>query len=62
MGSGLAKGVGRGRDYLAIPGPSVMPEAVLAAMHRGAPNIYEGALIDMVAPIVPDLQASQMLR
>jgi len=28
-----------GRAYLAIPGPSVMPEEVLRAMHRSAPNI-----------------------
>ncbi len=45
-----------GRDYLAIPGPSVMPDAVLQAMHRGAPNIYAGALIDMTASLVPDLR------
>ena len=38
-----------GREYLAIPGPSVMPEAVLQAMHRAAPNIYEGALVEMAA-------------
>ena len=37
-----------GRPYLAIPGPSVMPDRVLAAMHRAAPNIYEGSLVDMV--------------
>lgn len=48
--------VAQGRDYLAIPGPSVMPDAVLQAMHRPAPNIYEGALIDMVAGIIPDLK------
>ncbi|MEL6889918.1 MAG: alanine--glyoxylate aminotransferase family protein, partial [Pseudomonadota bacterium] len=46
-----------GREYLAIPGPSVMPDAVLRAMHRAAPNIYEGALVEMVAGIVPDLRA-----
>lgn len=44
-----------GRAYLAIPGPSVIPEAVLQAMHRPAPNIYAGQLIDMTAGIVPDL-------
>lgn len=44
-----------GRGYLAIPGPSVIPEAVLQAMHRPAPNIYAGQLIDMAAGIVPDL-------
>lgn len=46
-----------GRQYLAIPGPSVMPDRVLAAMHRAAPNIYEGALPDMVATLWPDLKA-----
>ncbi|QUS35387.1 pyridoxal-phosphate-dependent aminotransferase family protein [Falsirhodobacter algicola] len=45
-----------GRHYLAIPGPSVMPDRVLNAMHRAAPNIYEGALHDMVDGIVPDLK------
>ena len=45
-----------GRPYLAIPGPSVMPDRVLAAMHRSSPNIYEGDLIDMVAALWPDLR------
>ncbi|PWE28870.1 aminotransferase [Maritimibacter sp. 55A14] len=46
-----------GRPYLAIPGPSVMPDRVLAAMHRPAPNIYAGELVETVASLVPDLQA-----
>ncbi len=46
-----------GRRYLAIPGPSVMPDRVLNAMHRAAPNIYEGDLIESVASIWPDLKA-----
>ncbi len=46
-----------GRPYLAIPGPSVMPDRVLSAMHLPAPNIYEGALVDMVAGLIPDLNA-----
>lgn len=45
-----------GRGYLAIPGPSVMPEAVLQAMHRPAPNIYAGELVDMMPGIVADLK------
>jgi len=45
-----------GRDYLAIPGPSVMPDAVLRAMHRGAPNIYAGELVEIAAGLVPDLK------
>jgi len=46
-----------GRPYLAIPGPSVMPDAVLNAMHAASPNIYEGALPEMVAGLIPDLRA-----
>ena len=45
-----------GRPYLAIPGPSVMPDRVLAAMHKASPNIYGGALHDMVDTILPDLK------
>ena len=44
-----------GRPYLAIPGPSVMPDRVLQAMHRAAPNIYEGPLHAMAASIFTDL-------
>lgn len=51
-----------GRPYLAIPGPSVMPDRVLAAMQRPAPNIYSGALVDMVETIVPDLCAVARTR
>lgn len=46
-----------GRPYLAIPGPSVVPDRVLQAMHRPAPNIYAGALVEMVAGLWPDLRA-----
>ena len=46
-----------GRHYLAIPGPSVMPDRVLAAMHRASPNIYEGGLHDLVSSLWPDLKA-----
>lgn len=46
----------QGRSYLAIPGPSVVPDAVLRAMHRAAPNIYEGELAEMTAGLIPDLK------
>lgn len=46
-----------GRPYLAIPGPSTMPDRVLRAMHQGAPNIYEGGLVDMAETLWPDLRA-----
>ena len=45
-----------GRSYLAIPGPSVIPDQVLQAMHRPSPNIYAGELVDMTATLIPDLR------
>lgn len=44
-----------GRTHLAIPGPTVVPDRVLRAMHRAAPNIYEGHLIDVAQGIYRDL-------
>lgn len=46
-----------GRHYLAIPGPSVMPDRVLQAMQQAAPNIYGGTLEKTVQSIVTDLKA-----
>lgn len=46
-----------GRPYLAIPGPSTMPDRVLQAMHRAAPNIYAGDLHALVDSLWPDLRA-----
>lgn len=54
MGKDLT--LSQGRGYLAIPGPSVMPDAVLRAMHRAAPNIYAGELIEMTRGIARDLK------
>lgn len=45
-----------GRTLMAIPGPSVIPDRVLAAMHRPAPNIYEGPLIDLTEGLIQDLK------
>lgn len=45
-----------GRTYAAIPGPSVVPDRVLNAMHRASPNIYAGPLIDQVADLHRDLK------
>ncbi len=46
----------RGRDLVAIPGPSVIPDRVLQAMHRPAPNIYGEALIEMTDGLLSDLR------
>jgi alanine-glyoxylate transaminase / serine-glyoxylate transaminase / serine-pyruvate transaminase len=48
--------VSQGRHYLAIPGPSVIPDAVLQAMHKTSPNIYAGELVDMTHAMIPDLR------
>jgi alanine-glyoxylate transaminase/serine-glyoxylate transaminase/serine-pyruvate transaminase len=45
-----------GRTYLAIPGPSVVPERVLNAMHRASPNIYEGEIVEAAHGLVADLK------
>ena len=47
--------VSSGQNYLAIPGPSVIPEEVLRSMHRASPNIYEGELIEITESLIPDL-------
>jgi alanine-glyoxylate transaminase/serine-glyoxylate transaminase/serine-pyruvate transaminase len=44
-----------GREILAIPGPTTMPDEVLAAMHRPAIDIYAGPLLDITASILADL-------
>ena len=46
-----------GRTQLSIPGPSVIPERVLNAMHRPSPNIYHGELIELTDTLFPDLKA-----
>ncbi|PTW49769.1 MULTISPECIES: pyridoxal-phosphate-dependent aminotransferase family protein [Rhodovulum] len=51
-----------GRPYLAIPGPSVIPDRVLQAMHQPAPNIYGGPLVDLVESVVRDLKAVARTR
>jgi alanine-glyoxylate transaminase/serine-glyoxylate transaminase/serine-pyruvate transaminase len=44
-----------GRHLVSIPGPSVIPDRVLGAMHRAMPNIYEGALVEMSRGILAEL-------
>ena len=46
----------QGRPYLAIPGPSVIPERVLNAMHVPSPDIYKGELHEITRSLIPDLQ------
>lgn len=46
-----------GRAQVAIPGPSIVPDRVLAAMHRPMPNIYDGPLVELSNSIFADLPA-----
>lgn len=48
----------QGREIVAIPGPSIIPDRVLSAMHRAMPDIYEGDLttvIDSVWARLPEV-------
>ena len=45
-----------GREYVAIPGPSVVPDQVLRAMHRASPNIYSGEIVDVFHNILDGLK------
>ncbi|MEM9200497.1 MAG: aminotransferase class V-fold PLP-dependent enzyme [Actinomycetota bacterium] len=46
-----------GRPLVAIPGPSIMPERVLAAMRQPMPNIYAGELVDVADEVFARLPA-----
>jgi len=45
-----------GREFLAIPGPTTMPDEVLQAMHRPAIDIYAGSLIALTDRLLADLR------
>jgi alanine-glyoxylate transaminase/serine-glyoxylate transaminase/serine-pyruvate transaminase len=44
-----------GREFLAIPGPTNMPEDVLRAMHRPALDIYSREMVELTAGLLGDL-------
>ncbi len=48
--------VAAGREFLAIPGPTVIPDAVLAAMQRPAIDIYAGAAVALTEGLLADLK------
>jgi hypothetical protein len=47
--------VSRGREFLSIPGPTNIPDAVLAAMHRPAIDIYAGDMLAVTQSLLEDL-------
>src|SRR6202035_5884019 len=44
-----------GREFLAIPGPTTMPDEVLRAMHRPAIDIYSEEMLGMTDSLLRDL-------
>jgi alanine-glyoxylate transaminase/serine-glyoxylate transaminase/serine-pyruvate transaminase len=48
--------VANGRAFLSIPGPTTVPDEVLAAMHRPAVDIYTGPLIEVTTSCLADLK------
>ncbi|HXI05439.1 MAG: pyridoxal-phosphate-dependent aminotransferase family protein [Bradyrhizobium sp.] len=44
-----------GREFLAIPGPTTMPDEVLQAMHRPALDIYSREMVDLSDGLHDDL-------
>ena len=47
--------VSSGRELLAIPGPTTLPDAVLRAMLHPAVDIYDGPLLDLTAGLLKDV-------
>jgi alanine-glyoxylate transaminase/serine-glyoxylate transaminase/serine-pyruvate transaminase len=47
--------VSKGREFLSIPGPTTVPDAVLAAMQRPAMDIYAGEMIGITDACLKDL-------
>jgi alanine-glyoxylate transaminase/serine-glyoxylate transaminase/serine-pyruvate transaminase len=48
--------VRNGREFLSIPGPTTVPDEILAAMHRPAVDIYGGELIGITDSCLADLR------
>jgi alanine-glyoxylate transaminase/serine-glyoxylate transaminase/serine-pyruvate transaminase len=44
-----------GREFLAIPGPTTVPDEVLRAMHRPAVDIYSGPLLALTDGLLRDI-------
>ncbi|MBR0756529.1 aminotransferase class V-fold PLP-dependent enzyme [Bradyrhizobium jicamae] len=44
-----------GREFLAIPGPTTMPDSVLQAMHRPAIDIYSAEMAGLTESLIRDL-------
>ena len=45
-----------GREFLAIPGPTTIPDEVLSAMHRPAVDLYSGEIVNVTTSCIEDLK------
>jgi len=45
-----------GREFMAVPGPTILPDEVLRAMHRPAIDIYSGPLLAITDSLLRDLR------
>ena len=48
--------VQKGRVFLAIPGPTTVPDEVLSAMHRPAVDLYSGEIINVTMSCIENLK------
>src|SRR3954471_22678393 len=54
---GYVMTVANGRQFLSIPGPTNVPDAVLAAMQHPAIDIYSGEMIGITDSCLADLKS-----
>lgn len=54
--------VRQGREFLSIPGPTTVPDAVLQAMQRPAVDIYSGGMIALTDSLLADLKTVFVTR
>jgi alanine-glyoxylate transaminase/serine-glyoxylate transaminase/serine-pyruvate transaminase len=55
MPSRIAMTVSAGREFLSIPGPTTIPDSVLAAMQKPAVDIYAGPLVTLTDGLLADM-------
>src|ERR1700750_2772924 len=55
IGRMTAMAVRAGREIMAVPGPTILPDEVLRAMHRQAIDIYSGPLLAITDSLLADL-------
>jgi hypothetical protein len=56
IGRMTAMSVRSGREIMAVPGPTILPDEVLCAMHRQAIDIYSGPLLAITDSLFADLR------